>query len=59
MTIKMEMERATKNTIRFTEILEDALSAPVIGNLYIPKSTLKEIGWTEGHKITLNIELAQ
>jgi hypothetical protein len=55
----MEMERATKNTIRFTEILEDALSAPAIGNLYIPKSTLKEIGWTEGHKITLNIELAQ
>lgn len=59
MTIKMKMERATKNTIRFTEILEDELSAPAIGNLYIPKSTLKEIGWTEGHKITLNIELAQ
>lgn len=59
MTIKMEMERATKNTIRFTEILEDALSAPAIGNLYIPKSTLKEIGWKEGKRIQLDIKTVE
>ena len=59
MTIKMEMERATKNTIRFTEILEDELSAPAIGNIYIPKTTLKDIGWKEDKKIQLDIKTVE
>lgn len=55
MKVTFELEKATKNTIRFTEVLESELSAPVIGSVYIPKSTLGQIGWKEGMKITMEI----
>lgn len=55
MKVTFEIEKATKNTIRFTEVLESELSAPVIGSVYIPKSTLGQIGWKEGMKITMEI----
>ena len=45
MKVTFQMEKATKNTIRFEEALENTLDAPKIGTLYIPKSTLAEIGW--------------
>lgn len=54
--IKLQMEKATKNTVRFEEILENELDAPKIGNVYIPKATLGEIGWIEGAVITLTID---
>ena len=53
MKVIMTMEKATKNTIRFTEILENELNAPKIGTVYIPKSTLGAIGWKEGMKLTV------
>ncbi len=53
MKVIMTMEKATKNTIRFTEILENELDAPKIGTVYIPKSTLGAIGWKEGMKLTV------
>lgn len=55
MTITLKMEKATKNTIRFEEILENELDVPKIGSIYIPKSTLKELEWKEGDTITINI----
>ena len=55
MKVTMNMEKATKNTIRFAEILESELDAPSIGVIYVPKSTLKAIGWKEGK--TLEIEI--
>lgn len=55
MTITLKMEKATKNTIRFEEILENELDAPKIGSIYIPKSTLKELEWKEGDTITIDI----
>jgi len=55
MKVTFEMEKATKNTIRFTEVLESELVAPAVGNIYIPKSTLGQIGWKEGMKITMEI----
>lgn len=55
MTVKFEMEKATKNTIRFAEILASELDAPKIGSIYIPKSTLGEIKWKEGDQITIEI----
>ena len=55
MTIMMKMEKATKNTIRFEEILENELDAPKIGSIYIPKSTLGELKWTEGDVIAISI----
>ena len=56
MKIKLQMEKATKNTIRFEEVLESELAAPKLGSIYIPKSTLAELGWKEGDKLVLNIE---
>lgn len=56
MKVTFEMEKATKNTIRFAEVLESELAAPVIGNIYIPKATLGQLGWKEGQKITIDIK---
>ena len=49
------MEKATKNTIRFAEVLASELDAPKVGTIYIPKSTLGEIGWKEGDTLTIEI----
>lgn len=57
MKVVFEMEKATKNTIRFNEILESDLAAPKIGAIYIPKSTLGELKWAEGKKITIELEV--
>lgn len=56
MEVTMKMEKATKNTIRFEEVLENELAAPKIGSIYIPKSTLGEIEWKEGMEITITIK---
>lgn len=56
MKATFKMEKATKNTIRFEEILASELDAPKIGSIYIPKSTLAELGWKEGDTLVLNIE---
>lgn len=49
------MEKATKNTIRFAEVLESELDAPKIGTIYVPKSTLGELGWKEDSTLTIEI----
>ena len=55
-TIEMVMEKATKNTIRFTEVLENELAAPVIGTIYVPKATLSQLKWKEGEKLIVTID---
>lgn len=55
MTVTFKMEKATKNTIRFEEVLANTLDAPKIGTLYIPKSTLAELGWKEGDTIEVEV----
>lgn len=55
MEITLKMEKATKNTIRFEEVLENELQAPKIGSIYVPKATLGEIGWEEGKEIKITI----
>lgn len=57
MEITLKMEKATKNTIRFEEVLESELEAPKIGSIYIPKSTLSELGWKEGKTLTIKMEV--
>ena len=56
MQVKFKMEKATKNTIRFTEILENELDAPKIGTLYVPKSTLSNISWVDGKELIVDIK---
>lgn len=57
MKAEFKMEKATKNTIRFEEILESELAAPKIGSVYIPKSTLGEVGWKEGDTLVLEVSV--
>lgn len=38
--VKFEMEKETKNTVRFAEVEEDGYAK--VGTVYIPKSTLAQ-----------------
>ena len=53
------MEKATKNTIRFEEVLASELDAPKLGSIYIPKATLGEIGWVEGKELTVTLDIKE
>lgn len=54
-TVNFEFEKDTKNTIRFKEVLNGPLDAPTIGTLYVPKQTLKQIGYQEGQQLVVTI----
>lgn len=56
-TVTMSEEKQTKNTVRFTEKLESEYDAPVIGTLYVPKMTLKQIGYKGEGEIVLEISV--
>lgn len=49
-------ERDTKNTIRFQEQVAGELDVPMIGNIYVSKSTLKALGWTKDKPLALTVE---
>ena len=57
--INFTMERETKNTVRFTEVLGGKLTSPVIGTIYIQKETLKAMDWKEGMDIALSVGIAE
>ena len=57
MQVKFKMEKATKNTIRFTEVLEHELAAPKIGTIYVPKATLSSVGWAEGKDLIVELSV--
>ena len=59
MKATFRMEKATKNTIRFEEVLASELDAPKIGSIYVPKATLGELKWQEGKEITLEISVEE
>jgi hypothetical protein len=50
------VDKVTANTVKFTEERdpEDILAMPLIGSLYVPKRTLRDIGWN-GEKLTVNV----
>ena len=58
MTVIFKMEKATRNTIKFSEVLEDELDAAKIGTLYVQKATLKEIGWQDGKPLEVELKVA-
>ena len=57
MEVLFTMEKATKNTIKFAEVLESDLAAPKVGTLYVPKSTLGELGWKEENNPVLHLAI--
>lgn len=54
-TVKFEMEKDTKNTIRFKEKVPGPLDTPKVGTVYVPKSTLKEIGYEVGKELHMDL----
>lgn len=53
--VAFEFEKDTKNTIRFKEVLNGPLDVAQIGTLYVPKVTLKAIGYQEGQKLVVEL----
>lgn len=51
----MEVEKTTKNTVKFSEIKSGKLTSPAIGTLYVPKATLKAMDWQEGNQISVDL----
>lgn len=56
-TVSFELEKETKNTIRFKEVVADMLDTPKVGTIYVPKATLKEIGYTQGAKLIMDLHI--
>lgn len=57
MKVTFEFEKDTKNTIRFKEVLNGPLDVANIGTLYVPKMTLKVIGYQEGQKLEVTLDV--
>lgn len=55
LVVTFEMEKDTKNTIRFKEAGVGPLDVPKIGTIYVPKVTLKELGYTAGGELKITI----
>lgn len=56
MKVSFEMEKDTKNTIRFREVVGGPLDTPKVGTIYVPKATLKEIGYEVGKQLTIDLK---
>ena len=56
-TVSFEMEKDTKNTIRFKEVVADMLDTPKVGTVYVPKATLKEIGYEAGKQLIMDLHV--
>ena len=57
MTIRFTVEKATKNTIKFSEVLENELEVPKISTLYVQKAALKELGYGEGKDLIVELKV--
>lgn len=57
MKVEFTQDKVTKNTIRFTEVLESELDVAQVGTVYVPKATLKQIGWSDGKKLAMELSV--
>ena len=55
MKVAFEVEKDTKNTIRFKEAVGGPLDTPKVGTIYVPKATLKEIGYEMGKALIVEL----
>jgi hypothetical protein len=54
--LSFTFEKATKNTLRFTEDVASDLGTPAIGTLYVQKAVLKELDYKDGQKLHVSLE---
>lgn len=59
MTVTFEKDKMTKNTVRFTEVLASDLDTQTLGTIYVSKTALKDLGWTEGKTLTLTLAVKE
>ena len=57
MKASFKADRVTKNTVRFEEQLEGELASPTIGTVYVPKSTLGQLGYQDGDTLVVVLAL--
>ena len=55
-TVKFEVEKETKNSVRFKEVCEPD-ATPIVGTIYIPKATLAAQGWKKGAPVTIDLNV--
>ena len=53
MKVILRQERETKNKVRFQEEIQDTER---LGMIYVPKETLRIIGWKEGKNLIIELE---
>jgi hypothetical protein len=53
--VRFAEDKETTRTIRFQEKLEDPMDTPVIGTLYVPKATLKVLGYKQGAALVVTL----
>ena len=56
--VKLMPEKPTKNTVKFTEKTESEFVPEKIGSVYIPKSTLAELGYA-GDALYISVKVAK
>lgn len=54
-SVKFNPEKETKNTYKFAEVVAGPLDTPKVGTLYVPKTTLKEIGYEPGKSLSVDL----
>jgi len=55
--VNFVVEKETPGTIRFKEANVFPGDKPILGTLYVPKPTLKQLGWQAEQGITVTIEI--
>lgn len=57
MKLTFTKDKMTKNTVRFTEVVDDDLSMPMVGTMYVSKAALHELGYKDGDKLTVELNV--
>ena len=55
MTVMFEFEKETKHTIRFKEADLGPLDVAKLSTLYVPKTSLKELGYVQGERLEVTV----
>lgn len=51
------VERETARTVRFMEVAEPGEGK--VNTIYVPKTTLADMGWSEGDQIRVTLDVAK
>ena len=56
-TVYFDVEKPTKNTIKFAESKADEFAPTHMGTVYVQKATLGSLNYTAGKKIRVTLEV--